>query len=151
MHVRARESEHVASSAKACPASCVVLYSALASVRAREGVGVQTMLRTRFSFSRPAGASTSRAPVSRARASPRSPSDSSGVAITRRPLKRTFSIVILGPGHQAIVSHEALVCTLGSAAVETAVDSTSRLDSSTVLRRGKSRNPSILSYLKERE
>ena len=49
-----------------------------------------------------------------------------------------FSIVILGPGHQAIVSHEALVCTLGSAAVETAVDSTSRLDSSTVLRRGKS-------------
>ena len=59
-----------------------------------------------------------------------------------------FRIVILGAGHQAIVSHEALVCTLGSAAVETAVDSTSRLDSSTVLRRGKSRNPSsILSSL----
>jgi hypothetical protein len=44
-----------------------------------------------------------------------------------------FNIAIQGPGHQAIVSHEALVCTLGSAAVETAVDSTSRLDSSTVL------------------
>ena len=35
-------------------------------------------------------------------------------------------------------------CTLGSAAVETAVDSTSRRDSSTVLRREKSRNPSSI-------
>ena len=57
-----------------------------------------------------------------------------------------FSIQDLGTGAQAPsnCSHEAPYCTLESAAVETAVESTSRRDSSTVLRRGKSRGPSSI-------